>query len=162
MRRPPRRLAATLALAAAAGLAASGVAPAAGASASSAVYDQTCAMCHQLGGTGVPGAFPRLAGRAGALAALPAGRGVMISAVLYGVSGRLPVDGQTIVGFMPSFGQLTDAQIAEALDYVAHLDGKTPRPFTAAEIAAARAAPALTPAQVNALARDPSLLAAAP
>ncbi len=129
---------------------------------SSAVYDENCAMCHQLGGVGAPGAFPRLAGRAGALAALPAGRQVMISTVIYGMSGRLTVDGQPLAGLMPSFAVLNDAQIAEALTYVAHLEGKTPRGFTVNEIAAVRASPALTPSQVNALARDPVLARAAP
>ncbi len=128
----------------------------------SEVYDQNCAMCHQRAGEGVPGAFPHLAGRAGALAALPAGREMMISAALFGISGALQVDGQRLSGFMPSFGQLSDAQISDALNYVTHLDGRTPHPFTPVEVAAVRARPALTPAQVNALARDPALVKAAP
>jgi len=138
------------------------VAVAARAQPSSAVYDQNCSICHQTAGAGVPGSFPHLAGRAGVLAALSAGRAVMISAALYGMSGRLQVDGQPVVGLMPAFGQLSDAEISEALNYVAHLDGKTPRAFTPAEVAAARARPALTPAQVNVLARDPVLTKAAP
>ena len=36
-----------------------------------AVFDANCAFCHQGGGVGVPGQFPRLAGRAGAIAAKP-------------------------------------------------------------------------------------------
>jgi mono/diheme cytochrome c family protein len=135
---------------------------AARAQASSAVYDQNCAICHQRAGAGVPGAFPQLAGRAGALAGLPSGRVMMISAVLFGMSGRLQVDGQPIVGLMPSFAQLNDRQVSEALNYVAHLDGARPRPFTPAQVAAIRGASALSPAQVNALARDPVLARAAP
>ena len=132
------------------------------AQASNGVYDQNCAICHQRAGAGVPGAFPRLAGRAGALAALPPGRGVMIDAVLFGMSGKLVVDGQPILGLMPSFAPLSDAQISEVLNYVVRLDGRKPRAFTPPEVAAARAAPALSPSQVNALARDPVLTAAAP
>ena len=132
------------------------------AQASSPAYDQNCAMCHQGAGVGVPGAFPRLAGRAGALAGLPSGRALMISTVLYGMSGKLQVGGQPLSGLMPSFGQLSNAQVSEALNYIAHLQGKTPRAFTPAEVAAVRARPALTPAQVNALARDPVLAKAAP
>jgi len=130
--------------------------------AQSTVYDANCAICHQAAGAGVPGSFPRLAGRAGALAALPDGRRVMISTVLYGMTGRLQVEGQTIVGLMPSFAALSDVEISEALNYVAHLEGKPPPRFTAAEIATLRAQPPLTPAQVNALARDPALAKAAP
>lgn len=135
--------------------------PAARAAPSSAVFDQTCALCHQAGGVGAPGQFPRLAGRAGALARLPAGRRLMISAVLDGSVGRIQADHQTIVGVMPGFGQLTDAQVCEALNYIASLDGGTVRPFTPAEVAAVRAHP-LTPNEVNALARDPAIEAAAP
>ena len=42
----------------------------------------------------------------------------MISAALYGMSGRLQVDGQPVVGLMPAFGQLSDADgvLREALD----------------------------------------------
>jgi mono/diheme cytochrome c family protein len=129
---------------------------------SSVVYDANCAICHQKAGAGVPGAFPHLAGRAGALAALPTGRVAMISTVLFGMSGRLQVDGQPVVGLMPSFGQLSNAEIVQALNYVAHLDGRTLRPFTVAEVAAVRAGSTLSPSQVNALARDPALAKAAP
>ncbi len=132
------------------------------AEAQSAVYDANCAICHQAAGAGVPGSFPRLAGRAGALAALPAGRNLMILAALNGMTGKLQADGQSIMGLMPSFGALSDAEISEALNYVAHLEGKTPRRFTPAEVAAARARPALSPSEVNALARDPVLARAAP
>jgi mono/diheme cytochrome c family protein len=132
------------------------------AQAASPVYDQTCAMCHQRGGAGAPGAFPRLAGRAGALAALPAGRKMMISTVVFGMSGAVEADKQTIHGMMPALVQLNDAQVAQALSYIASLDGKKARPFTAAEVAAVRAQGRLTPAQVNAMAHDPALAKAAP
>ena len=39
-----------------------------------AVFDTSCAFCHQAGGVGVPGQFPRLAGRVGAIAAKPEGK----------------------------------------------------------------------------------------
>jgi mono/diheme cytochrome c family protein len=126
------------------------------------VFDQTCAICHQAGGVGAPGEFPRLAGRAGAMARLPAGRRLMIAAVLNGSIGRVQADHQTIMGVMPGFfGQLTDVQVCEALNYIASLDGSSALPFTPAEVAAVRAHP-LTPNEVNALARDPIIEAAAP
>ena len=128
---------------------------------SSAVFDQTCALCHQAGGVGAPGQFPRLAGRAAALARLPAGRRLMIAAVLDGSIGHVQADHQTIVGVMPGFGQLTDAQVCEALNYIASLDGGSAPPFTPAEVAAVRAHP-LTPNEVNVMARDPAIEAAAP
>ena len=128
---------------------------------SSAIFDQTCALCHQSGGVGAPGQFPRLAGRAASLARLPAGRRLMIAAVLDGSIGRVQADHQTIVGVMPGFGQLTDTQVCEALNYIASLDGGSAPPFTPDEVAAVRAHP-LTPNEVNAMARDPAIEAAAP
>ncbi|MBV8684966.1 MAG: cytochrome c [Caulobacteraceae bacterium] len=127
----------------------------------SAVFDQTCAICHQAGGVGAPGEFPRLAGRAASLARFPLGRRLMIAAVLNGSIGRVQADHQTIMGVMPAFNQLTDVQACEALNYIASLDGGSAPPFTPAEVAAVRAHP-MSPNEVNALARDPTVEAAAP
>lgn len=126
------------------------------------VFDGNCALCHQAGGAGAPGMFPRLAGRAGPLARTPEGRRLMILAALNGMSGRIEADRAPIVGVMPGFGGLSDAEIAAALDYIVGLGGGAgARPFTPAEVAAARAQ-ALTPAEVNALANAPAIRAAAP
>ena len=51
-----------------AGMGASAVAVAAD---GSAVYKQSCLMCHQSTGAGLAGQFPRLAGRVAAMAAVP-------------------------------------------------------------------------------------------
>jgi mono/diheme cytochrome c family protein len=126
------------------------------------LYQRTCSACHQPGGKGVPGAFPRLAGRANAIAAVPQGRKAMISVVLYGISGTLSVDHQSLSGVMPGFGQLKDDEIAAVLTYVSHLEGKPPKAFTSAEVAKVRAGAALSPSEVNALARDPAVVKAAP
>ena len=118
------------------------------------VYRTHCAICHQAGGVGAPGAFPRLAGRVGPLARDPGGRALLTAVVLNGMSGKLEADGQTIVGLMPSFGQLPDADIAAVLNYLAGLGPRPPAPFTDAEVAAARAKGRLTPVEVNQLARS--------
>jgi mono/diheme cytochrome c family protein len=136
-------------------LAAAAVAP------SSAAFDATCAICHGLGAVGAPGQFPRLAGRANLLARTPDGRRLLIDAALWGVSGRIQADGAPIVGVMPGFASLDDGAIARILTYVSGLGGGGARGFTAAEVAAARGTP-MTPAQVNALAREPDILAIAP
>ena len=125
------------------------------------IYDQNCSVCHQAGGMGMSGTYPRLAGRASAIASLPQGRRAMISAVLYGMAGSLTVDGNRIVGVMPSFSQLGDGDIAQVLTYVSHLNGGKPKPFTPGEVAAFRHPP-LTSADTNGLAKDPALAKAAP
>jgi mono/diheme cytochrome c family protein len=105
-----------------------------------AVFDNSCAFCHQAGGVGVPGQFPRLAGRVGAIASRPEGRKFLPSVVLNGMSGRVVVDGETILGIMPAVDTLSDDDIAAVLTYLTGLD-HAPVPFTADEIAAARAQP---------------------
>lgn len=123
----------------------------------STVFDTNCSMCHQLGAAGVPGQFPRLAGRAGKIAATAAGKDYLESVVLFGMIGGITVDGSSIVGgVMPSFASLSDQDLAEALNYIVSLDdsGKLQwkgATFTAADIAKARADKPLSPAQVHQL-----------
>lgn len=101
-----------------------------------------CAMCHQAGGEGLAGQFPKLAGRAAAIAQAPAGRSYLAQVVLGGMAGRIEVDGAPINGVMPGMASLTDAEIAEVLSHVVTLGkpAKPVKPYKAAEIAAVRAA----------------------
>jgi len=114
-----------------------------------AVFDANCAFCHQGGGVGVPGQFPRLAGRAGAIAAKPAGKAFLPKVVLNGISGRIMVDGEQILGIMPALDTLSDDDIAAVLTYVTGLDHKQVA-YTAAEIKAARAQPKVSPTDMAA------------
>jgi mono/diheme cytochrome c family protein len=106
-----------------------------------AVFDNSCAFCHQSGGVGVPGQFPRLAGRVGAIAAKPDGKTFLPQILLNGMSGRITVDGEAILGIMPAFNTLSDDDIASVLSYLTGLD-HAPIVFTADEIKAVRAQPA--------------------
>jgi cytochrome c553 len=116
-----------------------------------------CAACHLANGQGVPGSFPRLAGRLHGAAASEAGRAYLILTVTAGVMGPADIDGKTIRGIMPAQAGLTDADVAAVLNYAAALpgsDGKalTPiKPFTAAEVAVVKAAhPGVNPNAVHA------------
>jgi mono/diheme cytochrome c family protein len=121
-----------------------------------AVFNNNCSMCHQLAAAGVPGEFPRLAGRAGKIAATAAGRNYLERVVLFGMFGQITVDGAPIVGgVMPSFASLSDQDLADALDYIVSLDdsGKLQwqgAAFKPADLAKARA-DKLSPAQVHQL-----------
>ncbi|MGB6487235.1 MAG: cytochrome c [Steroidobacteraceae bacterium] len=123
----------------------------------SAVFNTNCSMCHQLGAAGLPGEFPRLAGRAGKIAATAAGRNYLERVVLFGMIGEVTVDGTPIVGgVMPSFASLSDQDLAAALDYIVSLDdsGKLQwkgAAFKPADLAKARADKSLSPAQVHQL-----------
>jgi len=121
-----------------------------------AVFNNNCSVCHQLAGAGLPGQFPRLAGRADRIAATVAGRSYLERVVLFGMAGKITVDGSSIVGVMPSFAALSNSDLAAALDYIVSLDrsgdvhwkGKV---FSPTDIARARAGRQLSPAQVHAL-----------
>jgi cytochrome c5 len=157
MPNPPARPLARILLLAALMLAVPWRAAAAAAPGHSAVFDANCSMCHQLAAAGVPGQFPRLAGRAGRIAATAAGRRYLEHVVLYGMMGTITVDGTQIVGgVMPSFASLSDQDLAAALDYVISLDksgqlhwkGAVIKP---AQIARIRAGKPCSPMQVHRL-----------
>ncbi len=126
-------------------LAAAGAAKADGA----ATFDMSCAFCHQAGGVGVPGQFPRLAGRVGAIAATSEGRKFLPRLLLNGMSGRVTVDGEAVLGIMPAFDSLSDDDMAALLSYVAGLD-HAPVAYTADEIKRARTQPRLSPTDMAA------------
>lgn len=115
-----------------------------------AVFDNNCAVCHQAGGVGVPGQFPRLAGRAGAIAAKPEGKAFLPQVLLNGMGGRIMVDGDQILGAMPAFDSLSDDDIAAVLTYITGLDHK-PVIFKPADIKRARALPRRGPGDMVAM-----------
>ena len=105
-------------------------------------FTRNCLMCHQSGAVGVPGQFPRLAGRIAAIGSKPQGRAYLVDVLTFGLAGAITVDGEPIIGLMPSFAQLPDAEVAAALSYVQTLGDakqKVPAPFTAEEVRAQRA-----------------------
>jgi len=115
-----------------------------------AVFDNNCAVCHQAGGVGVPGQFPRLAGRAGTIAGKPEGKAFLPQVVFNGMGGRITVDGEQILGAMPGFDSLSDDDIAAVLSYITGLDHK-PVTYTTADIKKARALPRRGPSDMAAM-----------
>src|SRR5215470_18341247 len=65
------------------------------------VFGQSCGVCHQPTGLGVPGAFPPLAGHVAESFAQPNGRAYLVRVVLYGLSGSITVKGNTFTSVMP-------------------------------------------------------------
>ncbi len=118
-------------------------APAAPATASAgAATFARCAACHTATGQGVPGTYPPLGSDFRKLAAQPAGRRYLALVVTRGVAGPLTVEGKLYRNVMPAQSGLGDAEVAGVLNHVGTvIAAKGPRftPFTAQEIAAARA-----------------------
>jgi mono/diheme cytochrome c family protein len=77
------------------------------------LYATNCAACHGATGAGVPGAFPALAGDPVVTATDPRAH---LTIVLHGLSGKA-IGGTPFSGQMPSFPQLSDAEIAAIVDH---------------------------------------------
>jgi mono/diheme cytochrome c family protein len=103
------------------------------------IFAARCAACHQAGGTGIPGAFPPLAG-----SNFVNGRdAVLVQMLLHGVQGTLTVNGVAYNGAMPAFAsQLSDGEIAAVLTYIRDQWGNKAGPVGAALVSTQRAATA--------------------
>ncbi len=78
------------------------------------VFNNTCVACHQPDGRGKEGQFPPLAGNPD----LYLSRDFPALVVLNGIQGPLEVEGRSFDNAMPSFGFLSDAEIAAVIGYV--------------------------------------------
>jgi mono/diheme cytochrome c family protein len=110
------------------------------------LFDRHCAVCHQVDGAGVPGAYPPLRDSVGAYVRLPAGREYLVHVVSFGMTGAIPAHGQTYNGLMQPWTQFSDAQISELLNYVLtgfnrKLLPRGFKPFTTTEVGKLRAKP---------------------
>jgi mono/diheme cytochrome c family protein len=117
---------------------------AAGANTGSRIYAVNCATCHQVGGRGVADAFPPLAGHLPDLLKPADGRIYVEKVLLFGLKGKISVNGGSYDGAMPDWQDLSDNDIAAVLNYVSSAwggDKSLPAgftPFTADEIKALR------------------------
>jgi len=101
-----------------------------------ALYTANCSACHQASGEGLPGAFPSLKGD-GAVNKDDADK--HIDVVLNGLHDAR-VSGVVYSSVMPPFAAtLSDAEIADLIDYERSSWGNHGKPITAAQVAAERA-----------------------
>lgn len=101
-------------------------------------YQQHCAACHLPDGAGVPGAYPRLAGRVEAIAATDAGREYLVQVMAKGLVGALVVDDVRMQGVMPPQAMLSEVETALILNALIGF-AQASKPFSEAEVAAIRA-----------------------
>jgi cytochrome c oxidase cbb3-type subunit 2 len=100
------------------------------------LFVDNCSACHQATGEGLPETFPPLKGNAAVNDDDPA---THLHAVLFGLEGA-EIDGVTYESPMPAFGDmLSDAEIANIINYERSAWGNHGKPVTAAEVAATRA-----------------------
>jgi cytochrome c oxidase subunit 2 len=105
-----------------------------------AVFMGNCAACHQANGEGLATVFPPLKAHTPAL--YNADRSYPIKLLLYGLNGSLSILGSRYSGQMPAWGQLSDEDLAEVLNYIMTSWGNDTlaefTPYTPEEIAAER------------------------
>lgn len=78
------------------------------------VFSAHCAACHQATGQGLPGVFPPLDGSEW----VHGDERTLANILLHGISGEISVAGTTYQGLMPSFQQLSDAELAAVATYI--------------------------------------------
>ena len=90
-------------------------APAAGAAVDGkAIFAAQCAACHQATGAGLPGVFPPPDGSEW----VQGEPRVLANILLHGITGDITVKGNKYQGAMPSFAQLSDAELAGVASYI--------------------------------------------
>ncbi|MCU0788895.1 MAG: c-type cytochrome, partial [Verrucomicrobia bacterium] len=100
------------------------------------VYMQTCFVCHQMNGEGVPAQIPPLA-KSDFLAQLTDEEA--IHNVLAGRTGEVVVNGKKYNGTMTPLNYLSDDQIANVLTYVRNSFGNEGSPISPAQVRKVRA-----------------------
>jgi cytochrome c oxidase cbb3-type subunit 2 len=113
-------------------------APAAGydAAKGAALYTANCSACHQASGEGLPGAFPPLKGNE-VVNDNDATQHILV--VLHGLHG-IQVGGVAYGGVMPPFAAtLTDADVADIIDFERSSWGNHGKAATSSQVAAQRA-----------------------
>jgi mono/diheme cytochrome c family protein len=107
-------------------------------------FQTSCAVCHGAKGAGVPALAPPLTTYPAAYATVPDGRRQLSRTVLNGLFGGIDVEHKHYDFKMPEFTQLSDAELAAALNFVvfdlSHAADSV-RPLAPEEIAAERAKP---------------------
>jgi len=101
-----------------------------------AVFQQACAVCHMVDGSGVPNMQPALDGGNKLVMGDP---GTLIALLLKGAEGALPANRQRYANQMPAFDTLSDDEIAAVLSYIRSSFGNKAPAITPKQVAAARA-----------------------
>ena len=102
------------------------------------VFTQNCLVCHQTTGLGIARQFPPLAGSEWVLGQDWHGDNHLVKIVLNGLQGPIQVKGNTFNNAMPTWGMLTDEQIAAVLTYIRSEWGNDAPPIFADYVRAMR------------------------
>lgn len=118
-----------------------GAAGSGGAVDGAAIFAAQCAACHQATGKGLPGVFPPLDGSEW----VHGEPRILANILLHGITGEIEVEGQKFQGQMPSFQQLSDAELAGVASYIRSAWSNKAEPLTAELFATERKSGRTTP-----------------
>ncbi len=99
-----------------------------------ALFGANCVACHQATGKGLPGLFPPLDGSEW----VNGDDRILINILLHGVNGDIEVLGVGYKGMMPSFKQLSDAELAALATHIRSQWSNTAKPIATDAVAAER------------------------
>jgi mono/diheme cytochrome c family protein len=100
------------------------------------LYEQICAGCHMVDGSGVGNLQPALLGSS----VVKGDPQLLVQVILRGPAAVLPADRPKYSNVMPAFSFFTDQQISDLLTYLRQAFGENASALTSAQIAAARKA----------------------
>ena len=95
------------------------------------LYLANCAACHQKDGTGLPGAFPPLAGSD----YIDRNPDALLEATIRGLSGPITVNGEQYDNVMPAMAYLSDEELATLLSWIQGNWGNNGTVFTPERVA---------------------------
>lgn len=98
------------------------------------VYVQNCLVCHQAGGSGVPGLNPPLRNTD----YVTGDKNRLLDILLQGSNTGLVVNGTVYSNAMPGFAALSDSEIASVATYIRNSFGNQSSPVSESEVAASR------------------------
>lgn len=99
-------------------------------SAGEQLYMKNCVVCHQMGGTGIPNAFPPLSNNTTVMG----GKTELIKVMLQGKAGEIVVNNMKFNGVMTSFTNLSDNETAQLLTYIRSSFGNKGTAITEEEV----------------------------
>lgn len=102
-----------------------------------ALYEEKCAMCHEVSGKGIPGTFPPLAGNPHVTVKDPS---AIVREILDGMPQTdITVNGRSYGGGMPAWGNwLSNAEVAAIATYVRNAWGNRAPAVSEAQVAKLR------------------------
>ena len=98
------------------------------------VFSANCIACHQATGLGLPAVFPPLDGSEWVIG----DDNIVANILLYGINGPITVKGATFNGAMPSFAQLSDAELAAVASHIRSTWSNKAAPLSAELVAKVR------------------------